>query len=89
MLLKSSLFILLLSNIVIDNIKVMMGITFILFIMNIILNKDFKKNIGKMKFLFFLYFTTCLIQLFYMQEGRVLFKIGNFYITEEGVFNFY
>ena len=88
MLLKSSLFILLLSNIVIDNIKVMMGITFILFIMNIILNKDFKKNIGKMKFLFFLYFTTCLIQLFYMQEGRVLFKIGNFYITEEGVFNF-
>lgn len=88
MLLKSSLFILLLSNIVIDNIKVMMGITFILFIMNIILNKDFKKNIGKMKFLFFLYFTTCLIQLFYMQEGRVLFKIENFYITEEGVFNF-
>ena len=88
MLLQSSLFILLLSNIVIDNIKVMMGITFILFIMNIILNKDFKKNIGKMKFLFFLYFTTCLIQLFYMQEGRVLFKIGNFYITEEGVFNF-
>ncbi|WP_261669615.1 hypothetical protein [Fusobacterium varium] len=47
MLLKSSLFILLLSNIVIDNIKVMMGITFILFIMNIILNKDFKKILEK------------------------------------------
>ena len=84
MLLKSSLFILLLSNIVIDNIKVMVGITFILFIMNIILNKDLRKN----KFLFFLYFTTCLIQLFYIQEGRVLFKIGNFYVTEEGAFNF-
>lgn len=88
MLLKSSLFILLLSNIAIDNVKVMFGITLILLIMNIILNKDLKKNIRKMKFLFFLYFTTCLIQLFYIQEGRVLFKIGNFYITEEGAFNF-
>ena len=88
MLLKSSLFILLLSNIFIDNLKIMFGMTIILFVMNIILNKELKKNINKMKFLFFLYFTTCLIQLFYIQEGRVLFKIGSFYITEEGLFNF-
>lgn len=88
MLLKSSLFILLLSNIFIVNIKIMFGITIILFVMNLILNKDLKKNIGKMKFLFFLYFSTCLVQLFYTQEGRVLFKIGSFYVTEEGAFNF-
>ena len=88
MLLKSSLLILLLSNIFVENLKIMGFITIILFVMNLILNKDLKKNMGRMKFLFFLYFTTCLIQLFYTQEGRVLYKIGSFYITEEGAFNF-
>lgn len=88
MLLKSSLFLLLLSNIFINNLKFMCGISVILLVLNIVLNKDLKNNLSKMKFLFFLYFSTCLIQLFYKQEGRVLFKIANFYITEEGMFNF-
>ena len=66
----------------------MCGISVILLLLNIILNKELKNNLNKMKFLFFLYFSTCLIQLFYKQEGRVLFKIANFYITEEGMFNF-
>lgn len=88
MLLKSSLLILLIGNIFVENLKIMGGITIILFAMNLILNKDLKKNMGRMKFLFFLYFTTCLVQLFYTQEGRVLYKIGSFYITEEGAFNF-
>ena len=88
MLLKSSLFLLLLSNIFINNLKIMCGISIILLLLNIILNKELKNNLSKMKFLFFLYFSTCLIQLFYKQEGRVLFKIANFYITEEGMFNF-
>ena len=88
MLLKSSLFLLLLSNIFINNLQFMCGISVILLLLNIILNKELKNNLSKMKFLFFLYFSTCLIQLFYKQEGRVLFKIANFYITEEGMFNF-
>lgn len=88
MLLKSSLFLLLLSNIFINNLKIMCGISVILLLLNITLNKDLKNNLNRMKFLFFLYFSTCLIQLFYKQEGRVLFKIANFYITEEGMFNF-
>ena len=88
MLLKSSLFLLLLSNILINNLKIMCGISIILLLLNITLNKDLKNNLNRMKFLFFLYFSTCLIQLFYKQEGRVLFKIANFYITEEGMFNF-
>lgn len=88
MLLKSSLFLLLLSNIFINNLKIMCGISIILLLLNITLNKDLKNNLNRMKFLFFLYFSTCLIQLFYKQEGRVLFKITNFYITEEGMFNF-
>lgn len=66
----------------------MCGISIILLLLNITLNKDLKNNLNRMKFLFFLYFSTCLIQLFYKQEGRVLFKIANFYITEEGMFNF-
>ena len=88
MLLKSSLLLLLLSNIFINNLKIMCGISIILLLLNITLNKDLKNNLNRMKFLFFLYFSTCLIQLFYKQEGRVLFKIANFYITEEGMFNF-
>lgn len=88
MLLKSSLLLLLLSNVFINNLKFMCGISVILLLLNIILNKELKNNLSKMKFLFFLYFSTCLIQLFYKQEGRVLFKIANFYITEEGMFNF-
>ena len=88
MLLKSSLLLLLLSNIFINNLKFMCGISVILLLLNIILNKELKNNLSKMRFLFFLYFSTCLIQLFYKQEGRVLFKIANFYITEEGMFNF-
>ncbi|WP_349291726.1 MULTISPECIES: hypothetical protein [unclassified Fusobacterium] len=31
---------------------------------------------------------TCLLQIFYTQEGRVIFKIYKFYITEEGMRNF-
>lgn len=88
MLLKSSLFLLLLSNIFINNLKIMCGISAVLLLLNIILNKELKNNLNRMKFLFFLYFSTCLIQLFYKQEGRVVFKIMNFYITEEGMFNF-
>ncbi|MDO4588900.1 MAG: CbiQ family ECF transporter T component [Fusobacterium sp.] len=88
MLLKSSLILLLLSNIFINDLKVMSIITVILLLMNIFLNKSLKNNLNRMKFLFFLYFTTCLVQLFYKQEGKVLFKFLNFYITEEGVLNF-
>lgn len=88
MLLKSSLLLLLLSNIFVNNLKIMCGISVILLLLNITLNKELRNNLNRMKFLFFLYFSTCLIQLFYKQEGRVLFKIANFYITEEGMFNF-
>lgn len=31
---------------------------------------------------------TCLLQIFYTQEGKVLFKISRFYITKEGMYNF-
>lgn len=86
--LKSSLLILLLINIFIDKLLIIFITTFILIILNLVYNKNLKINIGRIKFLFFLYFTTCFLQLFYTQEGRVLFKIYSFYITEEGLYNF-
>ena len=31
---------------------------------------------------------TCLLQIFYTQEGEVILKFYNFYLTKEGVINF-
>ena len=38
--------------------------------------------------LLFFYLSTFLIQLYYGQQGKVLFKFYSFYITEEGLINF-
>lgn len=86
--LKSSLVILLGINIFFDNLGVIFATTLVLLFLNIKNNVDIKRNMGKIKFLFFLYFMTCLLQIFYTQEGRVLFKIYKFYVTREGLENF-
>lgn len=86
--LKSSLFILLGINIFSDNILFVFITTLILIFLNLKYKIDIKKNMAKIKFLFFLYFMTCLLQIFYTQEGRVIFKIYKFYITREGLGNF-
>lgn len=87
--LRSSLFILLILNIFINNLLYIGVATLILFILNLIYNKNLKENIGRIKFLFFLYFITCLLQIFYTQEGEVLFKFSHFYVTKEGMYNFF
>ena len=86
--LKSSLIILLGINIFFDNLTVIFIATLVLLFLNIVNKVDVKRNMGKIKFLFFLYFMTCLLQIFYTQEGRVLLKIYKFYITQEGLENF-
>lgn len=86
--LKSSLIILLGINILCDNLYVIFITTLVFLFLNFKYKIDVKKNMGKIKFLFFLYFMTCLLQIFYTQEGRVIFKIYKFYITEEGMRNF-
>lgn len=86
--LKSSLFILLIFNIFINNLLYIGVATVVLLLLNLLYNKNFKENMGRVKFLFFLYFITCLLQIFYTQEGEVLFKISKFYITKEGMYNF-
>ncbi|WP_286033531.1 CbiQ family ECF transporter T component [Fusobacterium necrogenes] len=86
--LRSSLLILLLLNIFINNLLYIGTTTLILFILNLIYNRNLKENIQRVRFLFFFYFLTCLLQIFYTQEGEVLFKFLKFYITKEGIYNF-
>ena len=87
--LRSSLFILLLLNIFLNNLLYIGVTTIILFLLNLKYNKSLRENIGRVKFLFFLYFITCFLQIFYTQEGEVLFKISKFYVTKEGMYNFF
>lgn len=86
--LRSSLIILLILNIFTSNLLYIGVATLILFLLNLKYNKNLKENIGRVKFLFFLYFITCFLQIFYTQEGEVLLKISKFYITKEGTYNF-
>lgn len=88
MLLKSSLLILLIVNIAMSNLWILTLTTLILIGLNIYYKIDLKKNIKKIKFLFIIYFITCMLQIFYTQEGQVILKIYNFYITVEGITNF-
>ncbi len=86
--LRSSLLILLLINIFFTNINVIFISTILLFTINIKYNKELITQIKRVRFLFFFYFVTCLLQIFYTQEGEVIIKIYNFYLTKEGVLNF-
>ena len=88
MLLKSSLFILLLVNIFTSNLIILSAILIVVFILNLTLNKNLKKHSKQLKVLLFFYLSTFLIQLYYGQQGKVLFKFYNFYITQEGLINF-
>jgi len=88
MLLKSSLFILLLVNIFTSNLIILSTILIVVLILNLILNKNLRKHSKQLKVLLFFYLSTFLIQLYYGQQGKVLFKFYNFYITEEGLINF-
>ena len=88
MLLKSNLFILLLVNIFTSNLIILSAILIVVFILNLTLNKNLKKHSKQLKVLLFFYLSTFLIQLYYGQQGKVLFKFYNFYITQEGLINF-
>ena len=88
MLLKSSLFILLLVNIFTSNLIILSIIFLIVLFLNLILNKNLKKHSRQLKVLLFFYLSTFIIQLYYGQQGKVLWKFYNFYITQEGLINF-
>ncbi|MBC2853838.1 hypothetical protein HS141_01295 [Cetobacterium somerae] len=88
MLLKSSLLILFVLNLFVKNMTVLGVLLFIGVVLNIIFNKELLKHLKKLKFLIFIYLTTFLAQIYYHQEGEVLFKIYSIYVTKGGILNF-
>lgn len=88
MLLKISIILLLIANIFFSNFKILVLILLLTLILNIIYNKNILKHLKRIKILLLFYVTTFIVQLYYGQQGQVLFKIYNFYITKEGLINF-
>lgn len=88
MLLNSFIFLLLALNIFFSKLYLLLGIFILLTALNIFCNSDIKKHLKSLKVLLFFYMTTFLVQIFYSQEGKVLYKFYNFYITEVGLMNF-
>ncbi|MGL4867308.1 MAG: hypothetical protein ACRC4S_01445 [Cetobacterium sp.] len=86
--LKSSILILFFLNLFMKDMKNLLALLLIGIILNIFYNKELLKNIKKLKFLLLIYLTTFLAQIYYHQEGEVLFKIYNVYITKIGILNF-
>ncbi|MGL5125573.1 MAG: hypothetical protein ACRC0Y_06155 [Fusobacteriaceae bacterium] len=83
--LKSSLLILFGINIYFNDIKVIGMISVVLIFLNIFTNKNFIKNLKLMKMFLLFYSTTFIFQFIFNQDGQVLFKIFNIYITMEGL----
>jgi len=85
MLLKSSIIFILLLTILTSNIYILIIVAGLMIFSNLLFNKNLKYYIGKMKYVFLLYFTTILFQLFMIQDGEVIVKIYSFYITWRGI----
>ncbi len=86
--LKSSLFLLFFINIYLNKIEFISSLTGILIVFNLLKNKNIVKNFKGLKLFFLFYGSTFIFQFMMNQEGEVLFKIFNVYITREGVNGF-
>ena len=88
MLLNSILAVLFLTSIIFDDLRIIGAVSAAELLLNIFLNKNLKNDIKKLKVLIYIYIGTFLIQIFSHQEGEVLIKIWNIYITKAGLINF-
>lgn len=86
--LNSFLLILFVSTIFIGSIKVILVIFLVELVLNIFLNKTLIKDLKKLRFLFYIYIFTFIINIISNQNGEVLFKIFNIYVTKNGLRNF-
>lgn len=86
--LKNSLLILFILNLFVKNMTILTVILIAEVVLNILFNKELLKHLKKLKFLIFIYLTTFLAQIYYHQEGEVLFKIYSIYVTKGGILNF-
>ncbi|MGL4533995.1 MAG: hypothetical protein ACRC0V_06325 [Fusobacteriaceae bacterium] len=83
--LKSSLLILFGINICFNDIRVLGMVFVVLIFLNVFTNKIFIKNLKLMKMFLLFYSTTFIFQFIFNQDGQVLFKFFNIYITVEGL----
>lgn len=86
--LKSNLLLLFLLNIYLDRIDFILILTGIVAIFNFLKNRNLIKNLKGLKLFFLFYGSTFIFQFIMNQEGEVLFKIFNIYITREGLNGF-
>ncbi|MGB6129045.1 MAG: hypothetical protein WBG30_09865, partial [Psychrilyobacter sp.] len=63
MLLKSSIFFILLLTILTSNIYILVIVAGLMILSNLLFNKNLKKSMKRMKYVFLFYFTTVLFQL--------------------------
>jgi len=87
-LLNSFLLILFISTVFVQNLKVISIIFLIVFVLNVVLNKNLIINLKKLKVLVYIYMVTFIIQIISHQNGEVLFKVFNIYVTKNGVVYF-
>ncbi|MGL4254506.1 MAG: hypothetical protein ACRCWN_03275 [Fusobacteriaceae bacterium] len=88
MLLKSSLFLLFFINICLNRMEFIFLLAGVLIIFNLLKNKNIVKNFKGLKLFFLFYGSTFIFQFLMNQEGEVLFKVFNIYITKEGLKGF-
>ncbi len=85
MLLKNSLILLFLVNIFLKSWQSLVGISVLLLLINIIKNKELKVYAKKLKFVIFFYASTCIAQIMYIQEGKIIWSIAGVHITDSGI----
>lgn len=87
--LKNSLFFLLfLVNIFSSKIESLLLIFFLVIILNLLKKEKIGEKLKKIRFILYIYLITFVVQIYYHQEGEVIFKLYNIYITKEAMVNF-
>lgn len=82
MLLESSL---ILINVFLKNIFILFLLTIFLIALNFKFNKEFFIKGKKIVKFLLIYLFYCIVSIVFIKNGVILFKVGSFYITKEGL----
>ncbi len=86
--LNSLLLVFFLSNVFVNSLNYILILFIIEFLLNIFLNKTLVSNIKKLRFLGYIYIFSLFTYIFTRQEGEVIWKIFDIYITKEALISF-
>lgn len=75
----------LLINVFSKNILVLIGLSIFLLILNFRFDKDFFIKLKKIAKFMLIYLFYCIISVVFYKNGVIIMKVGNFYITQEGL----